>query len=369
VRPLPPPQENVPIASRAGSPPPRAQRRFHALCIGLIALGGLCLPVCAHAQEESESQARVAFVNITDLHLSTTARDGFVLSKSADRILADLVGEVNRRSDVRFVTVTGDLVADPRGGDLEVVRRILDGLRVPYYVIAGNHDRPNPRTWSLSAERRGARGFEEVFAGRGPQPGMRYWSLDPVPGLHLVGLDTTVAGRWGGRVDEEQLEWLKKDLDSHKATRTVVLSHHCLVEAHPWDRRGPWKNYVLENAESVREVLERFPWVVLVVSGHHHLCAARTVRGIHYITCPSPASWPCRYSVFSLSERHLAFSTHPAAPPEVVQKAWQNLLSFGPVRNRFPEGKEGEEEIGRVFMGPEHLELPLRSDIRTDGLR
>lgn len=362
MRPLPP-RASAPIAALPGSPP-RAQRPFHVLCIGLIALG-LSLPVRPHAQEAS--QAGVTFVNITDLHLSTKARDGFVLSRSAQRILTDLVEELNKRTDVTFVTVTGDLVVDPRGGDLEVVRRILDGLTVPYYLIPGNHDRPGRRTWSLPRQGKPARSFEEVFAGRGPQPGSSYWSADPVPGLHIVGLDTTVAGRWGGRVGEEQLEWLKKDLDSHGATRTIVLSHHCLVEAHPWDRRGPWKNYVLENAQSVRAVLERFPSVVLVVSGHHHLCSAQTIRGIHYVATPSLVSWPCRYSVFSLSETRLAFSTHPGASPEVVQEAWQNLLLFGPVKNRFPEGKEGEDEIYRVFMGPEHLELPLRSGMRPDA--
>ncbi len=347
----------------------RTRRALTLVCRSILLLLSVYLPSLVQAASEGEAHS-LTFVSLSDFHISRTSEDAFVLSRSAETILKDLVSQITTRTDVRFVTVLGDLVADADSGDLEVVRKILDGLTVPYYVIAGNHDRPVPRSRKRVSPARvqKQRSFEEVFQGHGPEPGKRYWSANPLPGLHLVGLDTTIAGNWGGRLDKAQLEWLEKDLERHNHMRTIVLSHHCLIEVHPWDRRGAWKNYVLENAESVRSMLRRHENVVLVLSGHHHLSGATTLDGIHYITCPSIASWPCRYTVCTLSETTLTCSTHPAVRAELVQKAWHNLLAFSPIRNRFPAGIQGEDEMARVFMGPQYLELPLRGKKRSGEL-
>ena len=179
-------------------------------------------------------------------------------------------------------------------------------------------------------------------------------------GVHLVGLDTAVPGSWKGKVNGEQLKWLEQDLKENAGKRTVVFAHYNLTEFHPWDNEGDWRQYVLENAADVRVLLERFPSVQVVVSGHHHLCAARTIEGIHYITCPSLSSWPCRYSVFRIDRDIVNFSTHPVSSPSFIGMAWNTLLAFRLIRQRFPEGKDGEEEISRVFMGPQELILQLK---------
>jgi len=297
-------------------------------------------------------------VSLSDIHLSQTLEDGYLLSRSAGKILRGLVVDLNQREDLDFVVVTGDLVCDPGSGDLEVVRDILDGLRKPYFVVPGNHDRLDRRAGPPEPQG-GPKTIDVIFQGHGPQPGRMYWSQDPAPGLHLIGLDTTVPGGWAGKVDAQQLRWLEQDLESHRGTQTIVLTHHNLVEFHPWDNEGEWKSYVLSNAKAVRSLLERFSSVCVVISGHHHLSGARTLNGIHYITCPSTSSWPCRYSLFQIAGNGLTFSTKPIPSSSLIDIAWHNLLGFRHFRKRFPEGKAGEDEIFRAFMGPQQLLLPL----------
>jgi 3',5'-cyclic AMP phosphodiesterase CpdA len=298
----------------------------------------------------------LCFVNLTDLHYSSQAKeDGMNLSRSMRFVLPGVVQALNRREDLDFVALTGDLVSGPAPGNLETVRDCLEPLKVPYYVIPGNHDIPGKNRH----EKGEASSFESVFQGHGPEPGQAYWSLDPKAGWHLIGLDSTIRGDWKGKISREQLQWLEEDLDNNRDKNIVVLCHHNLLAHHPWDRKGPWKGYVAGNAEKVRGLLETVPSVRLVVTGHHHLCAGDTWKGIPYITCPALTAWPCRYSRFVVNPKGIDFSTHPIPFPELLAAARKNLLAFQPFRKRFPPGPAGDEDMLRMFLGPEQLFFSL----------
>lgn len=303
------------------------------------------------------AQDRLCFLNLSDLHASSSqAKQGSGLSRSIGLELRSLVSEFNRLDDLDFVVLTGDLVVDPSPPNLEEVRDILNTLRVPYYVIPGNHDLPDP---ARSGKPDLPSSFARVFEGRGPFSGQTYWSEDPKEGWHLVGLDSTVPGTWEGEISPAQLRWLKEDLERNAGKATILLSHHGLIAHHAWDEEGAWRGYEVRNAEQVRTLLEHYPSVCIVVSGHHHFCSYRERNGIAYVSCPALASWPCRYSRFEILGGRLNFSTHPIPSRDLVEKARKTLLGFRPVRDRFPPGKKGEEEMFRTFLGPEQLSVPL----------
>jgi 3',5'-cyclic AMP phosphodiesterase CpdA len=52
----------------------------------------------------------------------------------------EMVESVNRRGDVAFLVQLGDLTHLGTTFEFEVMNRILRGLRVPYFVVVGNHD-------------------------------------------------------------------------------------------------------------------------------------------------------------------------------------------------------------------------------------
>ncbi len=335
-------------------------RRIIVIHILLVqAAAFMCSPPGESPREAPEIEKPLRFINLTDLHYSSrAARDDLVMSHSISRAIPSLVAELNKRHDLDFVILTGDLTASPSHGNLEMVRDLLEPLRLPFYVIPGNHDIPA----KLATRDNSYRPFSEVFQGHGPVPGQRFWSLDPEPGWHLIGLDSTIPGTWKGKVSGKQLKWLERDLKENSAKNIIVISHHNLIAHHPLDEQGLWKGYVARNAGSVRRILEAFPSVRLAVSGHHHLCAHRTWNGIPYITCPSVASWPCRYSLFQLDRNGIELTTNPIPFPDLIERARRNLLDYRPHRRLFPPGPAGEADMLRLFLGPERLSLPLTTE-------
>src|SRR3954468_1704262 len=73
------------------------------------------------------------FVVLNDLHYTTP--DDRPWLEGLDRKINGLV-------DVEFALILGDLAENGTREELTAARSILEQLRVPYYVVPGNHDLP-----------------------------------------------------------------------------------------------------------------------------------------------------------------------------------------------------------------------------------
>jgi 3',5'-cyclic AMP phosphodiesterase CpdA len=79
--------------------------------------------------------------------------------------------------------------------------RLLDA-GVNFYAVLGNHDEPGQR-------------FYKPFN----MEGRRYYTFSPHEGVRFFGLDST-------RLDQDQLAWLKKELDRSAEDWKIVFCHH-----------------------------------------------------------------------------------------------------------------------------------------------
>ena len=77
----------------------------------------------------SAQQAR--FAVISDTHIG---------AGSAASALESVVAAVNSRPALEFVVVAGDITEKGRLTEFVEAKKILDGLKVPYYAVPGNHD-------------------------------------------------------------------------------------------------------------------------------------------------------------------------------------------------------------------------------------
>jgi outer membrane protein assembly factor BamB/predicted phosphohydrolase len=91
-----------------------------------------CLP------QQTSQFPEIKFVHLTDLHVSTGNDNDFLLQK--------IIKEINDSKN-EFVVITGDLTNRGDDEELNRVHAILTALKIPYYVISGNHE----TTWSESA--------------------------------------------------------------------------------------------------------------------------------------------------------------------------------------------------------------------------
>src|SRR5215475_12630911 len=88
------------------------------------------------------------FIHISDTHIGSP-------NGGAEEDLRRTVRDINQMNDVAFVIITGDITELGTDRELETAKRILDSLRIKYYIIPGNHD----SGWSES----GGVSFTRIF--------------------------------------------------------------------------------------------------------------------------------------------------------------------------------------------------------------
>jgi len=181
------------------------------------------------------AQARdVQFAILSDIHVAPgNANEGK---------LREAVAEINNM-DLDAVLMTGDLTNEGSDVQLRNVKKILDSIRHPLYVIPGNHE----NNWSQSA----CKTFTDL------------WGSDRfvfnVGDLLVVGMNCGPFMKMGdGHIKQEDLLWLDSTLTARVTPTTKVLSinHYPLLDD-------------LDNYREYVRILQKFP-VITHQSGHYH---------------------------------------------------------------------------------------------------
>jgi 3',5'-cyclic AMP phosphodiesterase CpdA len=165
-----------------------------------------------------------------------------------------------------FVLHTGDSIwgyQDSRQemlNEIDRFRALGDATGVPFYRVAGNHElQSEPAALEVLRER----GFE------------LYGSFD-VGGYHFVALNTDGVNE-EGRIPDEQLEWLDRDLERSAEAEGVFVFMH----------RPPYSWFQGDFNEDDRDALQRLfrrrP-VKAVFAGHDHFYYEETHDGVRYLT-------------------------------------------------------------------------------------
>ncbi len=203
-------------------------------------------------------------------------------SPSTDRIRADIdtgaclaraVAGLNALVPLPDITiVTGDLVDHGEAAEYHHFRQLLAPLRMPVFVIAGNHDSRAP--------------LREAFAAEGyfPPDGFLHYTVEDYP-LRLVALDTLIPGENGGTLCEERLGWLDAALKAAPDRPTFVVMHHPPFATGITSMDGMG----LQNAAAFAEIVARHPQIERIACGHLHRAIDRRFAGTVAGTAPSTA--------------------------------------------------------------------------------
>jgi 3',5'-cyclic-AMP phosphodiesterase len=306
---------------------------------------------------------KVKFVVISDPHISIPQQkgvaDGFKLGLKTQMLAENTVAEINKIPNVKFVLVAGDLTQDAEPWNIDALRKILDGLKVPYYVTLGNHDlsrvphekKDQPVTLSKYT-------VAAAFMGRsgGMTPGMTYYAHEVDKDLVLVNLDTSRAqvfvpdaglNDYGGSIDPGQLRWLGDTLRKYRKKTIMVLTHHSAVTWSEGDRANHnyWRWFSMDNADEVKSLLKKYN-VKVIFSGHRHISTRyQKEDGIFHFVHPALSTYPMRYTVYEMTPKNLKWEVKAVpASPEVWELAKKNFLADkwwrGPDHTDTPEGNQ-----------------------------
>lgn len=200
-----------------------------------------------------------------------------------------------------FLLLPGDLTQHGEPDNHAWLAQRLAALPYPVYVVPGNHDIPVAVRDETSI---GMAEFPQYYrhCGYGDTDRLYYTRLLR-PGLRLIGLNSntlTAQGELVGRVDREQLDWLRTVLEDHPDDVMLVMIHHNVVEHLPSQSRHPLgRRYMLLNAPVLRSLLQEFG-VKLVFTGHLHVQDVACDQGVYDITTGSLVSYPHPYRVVQI---------------------------------------------------------------------
>lgn len=277
------------------------------------------------------------FAQISDLHISSLGDYADLLASRAVDFLVEIFDHLNRLEDLDFVFFTGDLIDAPSSENVSLFQQVIRTLHKPYYISPGNHDSRSAKA-TIGLTRHDFAGlFNPQFKDRPAQPEAQagYWSITVKPGIQLIGLDSIRDRDWGGLIDAEQVKWLKDELKIHHDKLTILAVHHPFHRLAPIDDHPDWRNFVCDNGPELLALLDQYPQVKLVLTGHHHQTKADLLGRRLHLACPALTVYPCAYRTLRLAESgsggwQIEWQTHlatnevtTALAHERMVKAWQ----------------------------------------------
>lgn len=240
----------------------------------VISALSISISVCS-AQEEA-----LRFALLTDLHYSEGGRS----VEDLRRCIAD----VNSLGGLDFILIGGDLTDFGADEEISSVKKMLDSLKLRYYVVAGNHD----AKWSES----GCNTFKEVFG---------YESFEfECKGWRFIGCNCGPDMRMApALIPRESMEWLK---GLSPSDRTIFVNHY------------PQDSSVLNYFDVTRE-LKRLG-TRFAIGGHWHRNTVLDYGGIPGVLGRSTLSGRGEpgYSVFSIQEDSVTVSERRLYPGGAV---------------------------------------------------
>lgn len=275
-----------------------------------------------------------SFALVSDIHLTHGVADSYILTNESQLFFQDVVRKLNQQK-LDFVLFGGDQVHGP-GKDDENWQLFLDiaqGLNAPWSFVLGECD------VSGSEAVNKMRTFGPDWRGRGIETENPYWSMSPLPGVHVIGLDTSYSGSTTGHVDSQQLSWLKDDLQKNSDKFTIVVSHHPLLNPPPFGaNQAQLMDFLLPNADEVRDVIVAAN-VNLALSSHLYVNQLGRGGKTWFVTNPGLVSYPCAYKVFQVTPEAIKMETFQVSFPALIKKA-QDLLPSYPLGRRvaLPKG-------------------------------
>ena len=250
--------------------------RFISMILGLMFI----ISSCSIRSKQEEFR----FVFMTDIHLTQ--------QRNAVAGFSQAINTINKLNP-DFVITGGDLIMDALGQRYSAADSlynlytgIVKNLTMPVYNTLGNHeiygilreggaDSLNPEYGEKMFEKRIGKSYYS-FIHKG-------WKF-----MVLNSIEDTKKSSYIGKIDDQQISWIKEELRSTDKNTPVVLSTHIpFITANTQKYVGT----TVQNDSSAvifngKEVLDLFTGynLKLVLQGHLHTVEDIFIDGIHFVT-------------------------------------------------------------------------------------
>lgn len=211
----------------------------------------------------------------TDLHMLPEGQTIIGLDPF-QRLAAGLSHSIRMHPDADRLVITGDLTHYGDAASYARLRTLLADCPLPISLTIGNHDRREAFQAAFPEAARDEHGFVQE-------------TVD-LPDVRLVILDTYIPVAKGdpdyskGRLCEQRLDWLDRQLSEAGARPVLVFMHH---PPHDTGFRGMDAIKLINGGDFYR-IVERHGNVRHVFAGHVHRTIGGSHRGIPFSIFKSP---------------------------------------------------------------------------------
>ncbi|HUI45484.1 MAG TPA: metallophosphoesterase [Nitrospirota bacterium] len=287
-----------------------------------LAAGELFVPFA-----EAIDITRFNFAHITDLHLDVDGDSTWQYREKSVPLFIEALRQIVRLPKLNFVVFGGDQIhyGARDKASLSVFQEwTSQHLSMPYYILLGNTEvSPVAGVSKLGREE-----YLKAWSGNGLRPGNSSWAFNPVPGVRAIGFDVTVDGKPHGLASAAGLKWLENELNENRQAKLIMVFTHQLLMPTTGKDSGPeWGVWMVRNSDKVRSILEQYPNVRLVVSGHHHASKVTTAGRITYVSDPAIVTYPCSFRSFSVTKDGVHLKNIALEDNAIVNRALELLVS------------------------------------------
>lgn len=231
------------------------------------------------------------FAFISDTHIGSP-------NGGAEEDLRRTVADINQMTDIAFVVITGDITELGTDSEIKLAKEILSGLKVPYYIIPGNHD----SGWSES----GGLSFAKIF-------GNDRFIFD-YNGITFLGCASGPYVRMSdGHIPRDAVNWMDAELKKIDPEKPVIFLNH-----YPLDK----------DLDNWYEAIDRLKQhnTLAALCGHGHSNHALNFEGIPAVMGRSNLRAKAAYGGYNLVDvRTDSMIFSERTPGILTKKAWTGI--------------------------------------------
>lgn len=207
--------------------------------------------------------------HVSDLHVMAAGELAYGVVDTTPMVERAIAHITTLSPDV--LIITGDLVHNVQPAEYTRLKRILQQLTMPVYLIPGNHD---------SRELIRETFTEHTYL---PSSGYLQYTVENYP-IRFIMLDTNVPGKGYGELDAQRLHWLDQQLGEQPNKPTIIFMHH------PPFTTGIelMDGYGLTGLSELESVVKKYDCIERIGCGHIHRPIQALWAGTLVYTVPSP---------------------------------------------------------------------------------
>lgn len=225
----------------------------------------------------------IKFVQITDSHYVSD-------NNYRTETLQNAVQNINNEKDISFVIFTGDNIDSPKEEYIPNFVKTINKLKVPYYLVIGNHDVFKNNGLSKKHYLEIVKENNYFYKYKNPN---YVFKKNGFVFIVVDGAKEVIPGT-NGYYKDNTLKWLDKQLSKHKNSPVVIFQHFPVVTVKEVASHSVYKK------ENYLDIIDKHDNVVSVIAGHLHSNGEIMRNGVYHITTPSLIGEPPVYKIITV---------------------------------------------------------------------